>query len=196
MCTYEWLESVVCVCVWWEKREERGSEASLCLLIRESVAHLPSQPGCAGERDLLESASLLGDIHSFCQGEVIFVELYIGPFMRMEIRFFRIKNSLRINILFLQLWTKRELWLKCSPSHHSYTPECFVVCPHQTLLLVCIGLRRAFQVMLKKTWNESTRSLWVVGSNITLLPSLACAFLVHRWSSCTGRQGQVPAGEV
>lgn len=34
----------------------------------------------------------------------------------MEIRFFRTKNSLCINTLLLQLWTKKQLWLKCSQS--------------------------------------------------------------------------------
>ena len=68
----------VCVCYeWCEKREETetGSEASFFLPIQESVPYLPSKPGCGGEWDVLESASLLVDIYSFCQVEVIFVEL-------------------------------------------------------------------------------------------------------------------------
>lgn len=51
-----------------ERERERESQASFFLPIQESVHHLPSKPGCGGEWVVPESASLLGDLYSFCQG--------------------------------------------------------------------------------------------------------------------------------
>ena len=51
-----------------ERETEKQCQASCSFPIQESVAYLPSKPGCDREWDTPESVSLLGDIYSFCQG--------------------------------------------------------------------------------------------------------------------------------
>lgn len=49
-------------------KKDQGSQASLFLPIQEPVPPSPSKPDCGGEWYVFESASLLCDIQSFCQG--------------------------------------------------------------------------------------------------------------------------------
>ena len=177
----------VCVCVyeWWEDGEDL--KHLFFLPVHDSVPYMLSKSGCAGEWGILESASLLGAIYSFCQGEVIFLLTYklvhslvwkygfIGPRAAYAQILFSFSSKQRNNC-------GLHVVIVTSICQTGWWSVLIRLCCWRTL-----GWGGLYQSMLKKSWNECTHSLCgclaatqcsLIHICVHLVKKLLCGFLL------------------